>query len=94
MDVLCLFAAATFAFPATWRSRVLAVAAASLVMFGVNVSRIVVLYFIGIYAPARFELFHMQIFPLVIVIVATGGFLGWTRAASGRAGGAHAVVPT
>jgi exosortase/archaeosortase family protein len=91
MDVLCLFASATYAFPASWRARAAAIAGASVAMLGINVTRLVVLYFIQVYAPARFELFHMQIFPLAIVVLATLGFLAWAGP-RGRGEGRHAVV--
>jgi exosortase/archaeosortase family protein len=91
MDVLCLFAAATIAFPASWRRRVLGLGAACVVVVLANIVRIVGLYFLGVYAPSRFALFHMQLFPLAIVILAAGGFIVWTRSAgpaNGRIGDA------
>ena len=102
MDVLLLFVSATFAFPASWRWRALGVGAACLSLLTINVARIVSLYFIGLYAPSKFEFFHMQIFPLAIVILAAVAFVAWTRLA-GRAsavqgpgaaagGGARAAV--
>ena len=40
----------------------------------VNTHRICSLYFIGIYAPLRFELFHFEIWPLVLVAAAAEEF--------------------
>jgi exosortase/archaeosortase family protein len=79
MDVYILFAAATVAFPARWRSRASALLPAFGALILLNVLRIVTLYFIGVYFPSRFELFHMQIWPLIIVVLATGSFLAWAR---------------
>jgi exosortase/archaeosortase family protein len=94
MDVLLLFAAATCAYPASWRRRALGIAAACVSMAVINVTRVVLLYLIGLHAPARFDLFHMQLFPLVIVIVTAAGFLAWTRSLPPLAGkGDHAAVP-
>jgi exosortase/archaeosortase family protein len=79
MDVYILFAAAILAFPAGWRRR----AAALLVAFGalvlLNILRIVSLYFIGVHFPSKFEMFHMQVWPLVLVVLASGSFLAWAR---------------
>jgi exosortase/archaeosortase family protein len=87
MDVLCLFAAATLAFPATWRWRAVGLGAACVSILAVNVLRIVTLYFIGLYAPSTFALFHMQLFPLAIVIFAALGFVTWARWAGPAQGG-------
>jgi exosortase/archaeosortase family protein len=92
MDVLLLFAAATYAFPASWRARALGFGAACASLVAINVIRIVALYFIGIYAPSRFELFHLQLFPLVIVALAAVGFVVWTRMAGAPAAGGHAPL--
>jgi exosortase/archaeosortase family protein len=79
MDIYILFAAATVAFPSTWRRRAigLVLGFASLVLL--NVLRIVSLYFIGLRFPAKFELFHMQVWPVFIVVLASGAFLSWAR---------------
>jgi exosortase/archaeosortase family protein len=79
MDVLLLFAAATVAYPAPWKRRALGLGAAFFSIALFNIARVVLLYLIGLHAPARFELFHMQVFPLAIVILASLGFVAWTR---------------
>ena len=81
MDVYILFAAATVAFPATRLARAFAIGASFAALLGINVVRIVSLYLIGVYAPQRFEFFHMQLWPLAIVLVAATGFLAWARTA-------------
>ena len=85
MDVLCLFAAATYGVDASWRARALGVGVAGAAMVAINIARIVMLYFIAIYAPSRFELFHMEIFPLAIVLAAVAGFLLWIRSSAAPA---------
>jgi exosortase/archaeosortase family protein len=79
MDVLLLFAAAAFAFPASWRSRAVGVGVMFASLVVVNLVRIVSLYFIGAYAPATFGFFHIEVWPLAIVVLAAAEFFAWTR---------------
>jgi hypothetical protein len=50
MDVFLLFAAGTFAFPASGRGRALGLSIAYGSLFAINLVRIVSLYFLGVYA--------------------------------------------
>jgi exosortase/archaeosortase family protein len=93
MDVFILFAAATLASPAAWRWRLAGLGAGFVSVAAVNVLRIVSLYWIGAFAPARFEFFHMQLWPLAIVVLASAGFVVWVRRARTKEGALiHAAV--
>jgi exosortase/archaeosortase family protein len=81
MDVFILFGAAVVSFPVGWRSRAVGLCLGLGAVVLVNVLRLVSLYFIGVYLPARFDFCHLQLWPPVIVVLATGGFLCWARAA-------------
>jgi hypothetical protein len=43
-----------------------------------NIARICSLYFIGIYRPKLFELWHIEVWPLILIAVAVTAFLLWT----------------
>jgi exosortase/archaeosortase family protein len=79
MDVYILFAAATVAFPTRWRRRAIALVFSFAAMVCLNVLRILSLFYLGMYFPSKFDLFHLQIWPAVIVMVASAAFLGWAR---------------
>ena len=47
-------------------------------MIAVNVVRICSLYFVGVYAPSIFDVAHIDVWPVVIILAAAGEFVGWT----------------
>ncbi len=87
-----LITSAILAFPASWRQRILRLVATLVGLVVVNVVRIVTLYFIGANFPSRFDLFHMQIWPFMIVALAAGGFALWARATTLANGGLYREV--
>jgi exosortase/archaeosortase family protein len=70
------------AYPSSVRLRLIALACGFLALTLLNVTRVVVLYFVRVYAPAWFELLHLTVFPLIIVAACAGGFLAWAQRAS------------
>jgi exosortase/archaeosortase family protein len=87
MDVTLLFAAAVFAFPASWRRRLVGFGCAMAGIAVLNVSRVVVLYLLRIHAPAWFDVFHVTLFPLVFAGATAAWFLAWAH------GGRRAASP-
>jgi exosortase H (IPTLxxWG-CTERM-specific) len=76
MEANLLFLAAVFAFPARWSRKAVAALLGIVVLVGVNVIRICSLYFIGLYLPARFELFHAELWPLLLIVFSLGKTAG------------------
>lgn len=83
MDVNILFVAAVLSFPATWARRALGLGVGVAAILAANISRICALYFIGVSAPTAFEFAHRDLFPLLLVLLATAVFLPWARSARG-----------
>lgn len=79
MEVNVLFAAAVLAFPASLRQRAWGLGLGLPALVALNVLRICTLYFIGVHAPSRFETFHVEVWPLCLVIATTLLFLAYTR---------------
>jgi exosortase/archaeosortase family protein len=75
IEINILFVSAVLAFPAPWRKRLSALAVGLTALVALNVLRICLLYFIGVYAPARFAVAHEQVFPLLLVVAAALAFL-------------------
>jgi exosortase/archaeosortase family protein len=75
IEINILFVSAVLAFPAPWRKRVTAISVGLTALVALNVLRICLLYFIGVYAPARFAVAHEQVFPLLLVVAAALAFL-------------------
>lgn len=79
MEAVILFAAAVLAFPATWPRRALGLVAGMTGIVVVNVARICSLYYVGLYLPARFEFYHLEVWPLLLVASAALAFLAWSH---------------
>jgi exosortase/archaeosortase family protein len=77
IEINVLFVAAVLAFPGLTRRRVVAAAAGVVLLVVANVARLCSLYYVGIYAPSSFEFFHLELWPLVLVILAAVNFLLW-----------------
>lgn len=59
----------------------LAVLVGSLFLFGINQLRIVSLVWLGVYAPAWFDIAHLWFWPLALIVITIGYWYGWTRTA-------------
>lgn len=77
MEAMILFSAAVLAFPVALTRRMIGVLCGLVILVGTNIVRICCLYFIGVYRPAVFELFHIEVWPLILVAVAVTAFLLW-----------------
>ncbi|HEY2903434.1 MAG TPA: archaeosortase/exosortase family protein [Polyangia bacterium] len=79
MEANLLFLAAILAFPAPWRRKMVALVAGLIVLVLANVLRICSLYFVGVHAPGAFETVHVEIWPLLMIVVAGAQFAWWAR---------------
>jgi exosortase H (IPTLxxWG-CTERM-specific) len=75
--LLCL--SAVLAYPATWRRKLLGVALAAAGVFGLNLIRLVNLFFVADRFPERLEFFHVYVWQTLIGLLAFGIFLVWGR---------------
>jgi len=71
IEAIALFLATTLAFPLSWRVKFRGLIIGVSVLFFLNIIRIVSLFFIGLYFPNIFEMMHVQIWPVIIIIFAT-----------------------
>lgn len=78
-EATAMFFAACVAFPAPWISRLQVMALGLVVLFAVNVVRIASLYWIGVHAKAWFHVFHADLWPAVVLIIALGMWVEWSR---------------
>jgi exosortase/archaeosortase family protein len=81
MEANLLFLAAVLAFPAApapvkrrWPRKLLAALAGIAAISALNVARICSLYAVGIYYPSAFELFHIEVWPLLLIGAAAALF--------------------
>jgi exosortase/archaeosortase family protein len=74
-DVNILFVSALCAFPAKVRFKAPLVLAGVAALVAANVLRICSLYYVGVYAPARFKVVHEEVWPLLLVMWTVGVFV-------------------
>ena len=78
LEAAILLAAAVLAFPAPWRSRVLALVVGFVGIQALNLIRTTTLFLALKYRPRWFEALHSGVWQSVIVIAAVGFFLLWS----------------
>ena len=84
LDAQALLMAAVLAMPGRWLTKLIGVVSGVVLVSGANLLRIVSLYFIGAFAPARFDIIHEEVWPLLLVMVACACFWGWASWAMRR----------
>jgi exosortase/archaeosortase family protein len=77
LDAHALLAAAVLTFPARWRHRIAGVAAGALIVAAVNITRITVLYYVGMRWPSAFAVLHEEVLQIAIILATFLVFGGW-----------------
>jgi exosortase H (IPTLxxWG-CTERM-specific) len=83
LEAALLLVAAMLAFPAGAKQRALGIAAGLALIQGVNLFRIVSLFWLGVHHRNVFELFHAAVWQTALILLAVGIFLVWSRRAGG-----------
>lgn len=68
LQPLAMLAIAMLAFPSSWRARASGLAAGALVVLALNLVRIASLCWIEVRWPASFELFHLPLWPVALIL--------------------------
>jgi exosortase H (IPTLxxWG-CTERM-specific) len=79
LEPMGLFVAGLFAFPASFRKKLVGMGIGLSVIFLLNILRIVTLFLTGVYKPSLFEAMHMEIWQIVFILVAIGLLFLWLR---------------
>ena len=93
MEANLLFLAAISAYPARWLHKLMAAGLGLATLVAINVLRICSLYFIGLRWPARFDFFHTELWPLLLVATTAGLFAVWVSWLTRRSA-SHAPAPS
>jgi exosortase/archaeosortase family protein len=81
LDVQALYSAAVLSAPLRWSVRLAGTLAGCAALSAINLGRIVVLYWIGVHAPAHFDLMHEDVLTFALLACACGGFWAFTKLA-------------
>ena len=78
VEAVILLAAAIFAFPATLRSRLIGISAASIAIQLLNLVRLGSLFWLGEHDRRIFDFFHVAVWQSLIILAAISIFLLWS----------------
>jgi exosortase H (IPTLxxWG-CTERM-specific) len=78
VEAVILLAAAIFAFPATLRSRLIGVSAASAAIELLNLVRLSSLFWLGEHYRRIFDFFHIAIWQALVILAAISIFILWS----------------
>jgi exosortase/archaeosortase family protein len=82
-DVLALCLAVVLACPVPWRARLMGAAGALVLVLGLNTVRIATLGHAAA-RPALFEVLHLQVWPVILVLASAGYVFAWMRTTLGE----------
>jgi exosortase H (IPTLxxWG-CTERM-specific) len=85
VEAMLILFAAVLAFPASWRQRLYGLLAGIAVIQLLNLVRVVSLFWLGVHHREVFETFHAAVWQTLLILVAVGLFVLWSRRVSGRA---------
>lgn len=74
-----ILVAATLSYPATVRRKLVGLGIGLLMILALNFTRIVSLFFVGGYLPQFFAMLHLEIWPIVFIVVVLLYFTRWIR---------------
>ena len=77
LEPIVYFSAAIVAFPASWRRRLIGLALGVPMLFVLNISRIVSLYFVQTRRPDWFEAAHLDIWQPLFIVATLGLWFTW-----------------
>ncbi len=84
LEAVILICAAVLAFPTTWKMRLIGVLACSAAILGVNLIRIISLFYIGQHSMEWFEWAHLYAWDILIMVDGVIAILLWIRYAIPR----------
>ncbi|PWB80191.1 MAG: exosortase H [Candidatus Methylomirabilota bacterium] len=79
-----LFASAVLAYPATWRQRLSGVLLGGVILYAVNVLRVLSLIYVGSHFRAYFDAAHVYIWQSLFIVFALGLWLYWAGTVARR----------
>ena len=92
VNVTILLWSAVFAFPASWRMKLLGLAAGSVIIQVLNIIRFVSLFYIGQYSMRWFDFAHEYLWESLLVLDTMVVFWLWVNRVSKSAATAHAAT--
>ena len=74
--------AALLAYPASWRWKLVGIVGGAVILFIVNILRVITMFYIGIYFPSLFDMVHVYAWQALFILLTLGVWLLWAAKAS------------
>ncbi|NCA69135.1 MAG: exosortase H [Sphingobacteriia bacterium] len=87
VEATLLLLCAVVAFPASWKERLIGLAVGLFLVQGLNLVRIVSLFYLGQWNMAVFDWTHKYLWPIILIVVALLAFAWWIRSVVDATGG-------
>ena len=69
--------AAILAYPAKWRCRIAGLIGCAVILFFVNIVRVVTMFYVGTYFPSIFDFVHIYAWQALFILITLALFLFW-----------------
>ena len=69
--------AALLAYPATWKSKLIGVIGGAVVLFLLNIVRVITMFYIGVYVPSLFDMIHLYAWQALFILLTLAVWLFW-----------------
>ena len=79
IEPMALYVAGIVAFPALLKKKVTGLVVGLLIIFFLNILRIVALFLTGIYMPSLFDVMHVEVWQMIFILVAIAIWFLWLR---------------
>lgn len=77
VEASCLYLAGVVAFPTSWRARLIGLAFGVPLIQAINLTRLVVLYYVGMYLPSVADQIHDYVAQSIVILLSTAILIFW-----------------
>jgi exosortase H (IPTLxxWG-CTERM-specific) len=77
VEASCLYLAGVMAFPSSWRARLIGLAFGVPLIQAINLTRLVVLYYVGMYLPSVADQIHDYVAQTIVILLSTAILFFW-----------------
>jgi len=79
VEAMALFTSALLVFPARWNYKLAGFFAGIVILFILNIGRVISLFLTGIYFPGIFEFMHVEVWQVLFILCAIGLWIFWIK---------------
>ncbi len=74
---------AILAYPSSWRWKIIGLFGGAVILYILNIVRVITMFYIGVYFPFLFEMVHIYAWQALFILLILAVFLFWAAKAAG-----------